>query len=465
MKSIPRVVIASVSGSSGKTMLSLSLITGLRHLKGLSVAPYKKGPDYIDSAWMSSASASPCFNLDTFMMQQDRVLNSFVCRFSGDIALIEGNRGLYDGFDSEGTHSTAELAKLISSPVVLVLDCSKMTRTAAAVLLGCMKFDPELNIKAVVLNKVSGSRHETSARTAIESCCGLPVVGSIPRLKDIELAERHLGLVTSFETDYLQCRHNILLTIAKEHLDLDRIIDLANNAAALEDCSTVSRPADFIKAQTVRVGVVKDNSFQFYYPENLQELSSRGAEIVDIDSIKTAALPEIDCLYIGGGFPELHAIKLAKNESFRNSVRDAAEQGMPIYAECGGLMFLGRSIDVDGVDHPMAGVLPVSFRMHKKPQAHGYTIAAVSCENPFYPLGTIIRGHEFHYSELLHKGEDDLVFSLSMDLGRGIIKGRDGIVYKNVLATYQHVHAFAAPQWAEGIVRAASEFRKSKRLL
>lgn len=456
---MPRVVIAGVSGGSGKTTLTLSIISALKKLKHLKVIPYKKGPDYIDSGWMSFASGSPCFNLDTFLISGDNVLRSFAAHYNGDIALIEGNRGLHDGFDTEGSHSTAELAKLTKSPVILIVDCTKMTRTSAAVVLGCMKLDPEVNISGVVLNRISGKRHESVARASIEHYCGVPVVGAIPRFKDAQFMERHMGLVPHQEAADTEKVFDMFLSIAKEHINIEQIIKIANSAPALN--MPLPDAAGPEVREGIRIGIIRDTAFQFYYPENLEELRKRGAELVEIDSINSSSLPDIHCLYIGGGFPETNAIKLAANETFRRSVKNAVENGLPVYAECGGLMFLGRAIISDGVEYPMAGIFPLSFEMKSKPEAHGYTIAEVSARNPFYPEGVLLHGHEFHYSKVVDADEEGLVFAFNMQRGSGIAGRRDALIYKNVLAAYVHVHALGAPQWADGMIHAAAEYKKS----
>ncbi|MCE5312640.1 MAG: hydrogenobyrinic acid a,c-diamide synthase (glutamine-hydrolyzing) [Nitrospiraceae bacterium] len=459
MKKIPRIIIAGVRGGSGKTMLTLSIICGLSKLKGLKVVPYKKGPDYIDPGWMSLAAGRPCYSLDTFIMPPEVARGSFINHFDGSIAVVEGNRGLHDGFDPEGSHSTAELAKLTSSPVILIIDCTKMTRTAAAVALGCMKLDPEVKISGVVLNRVSGSRHESVARTAVERYCGVPVVGSIPRLNDTDFRERHMGLVPHQEAQGIEGTLDMFLSIAKEHIDIDRIVSIASGAPDLG--SEMPRLYSDNAGSGVKIGVIRDKAFQFYYPENLEALKRLGAELVKIDSMSSDRLPALHALYIGGGFPETNAIRLAKNVSFRSSVKEAAERGLPIYAECGGLMFLGRSIILEGSEYPMAGVFPVTFEMMQKPQAHGYTIAEVDAENPFYAKGTVLHGHEFHYSRVVSADERELKPVFAMQRGSGIFGRKDGLVHKNVFAAYTHVHALGVPQWAEGMIRAAAKYRKS----
>ena len=462
MNAHPRLVIAGVKGGSGKTMLSLAIIAGLRSQRELKVVPFKKGPDYIDAGWLSVAAQRPCYNLDPFFLSGEMIMNSFVSHASGDIAVIEGNRGLHDGMDAGGSYSTAELSKLLRSPVVLIIDCSKMTRTAAAVVLGCMHLDSEVAIKGVVLNQVAGERHEDVVRESINKYCSLPVLGVIPRLAADDIPERHMGLVPYQEHPDTVKVIALAEEIAGKYLNIDAIAKIAMAAEPLSAPEIRSLRSEG-QGAIVKIGVVRDSAFQFYYPENLEELEKRGAEIVDINALTDARLPDIDALYIGGGFPETNALRLAGNTGFRNSIRHMAAKGLPIYAECGGLMFLGESISVEGEKYPMAGVFPITFDMKKKPQAHGYTIAEIDRPNPFYPLGTLLHGHEFHYSEVAGIAEGALQYSaFSMQRGKGIKDKRDGICRNNALGTYTHVHALGSPEWASGLINCASKYRKSQ---
>ncbi len=473
MRAYPRLVIAGVRGGSGKTILSLAIIAGLRSLKGLQVTPFKKGPDYIDAGWLSIAAQRPCYNLDPFFLSGEMIITSFACHACSDIAVIEGNRGLHDGMDAEGAYSTAELAKVLRAPVVLVLDCTKMTRTSAAVLLGCMHLDSEVAIKGVVLNQVAGHRHESVVRESINKYCLLPVLGVIPRLHDDELPERHMGLTPYQEHPDTAKVIALAEEISAKYLDMDAIVQIAMAAGPLPDAelnrsvvSDISQPTIRTSHSRVRIGVIRDAAFQFYYPENLEELEKNGAEIIDINALADAGLPEIDGLYIGGGFPETNALQLAGNAAFRDSIRYKADRGLPIYAECGGLMFLGESIISEGGQYPMTGVFPIVFDMKRKPQAHGYTVVEVDRENPFYPVGTMLHGHEFHYSAVAGLSESVLQYSaFAMLRGKGIKDKRDGICYKNVLATYTHIHALGTPAWAVGLIGCADKYRTTKKVV
>lgn len=463
--SIPRIVVSGLRGGSGKTILSLCLVSTLRN-RGSRITPFKKGPDYIDAGWLAEAAGSPCYNLDLFMMSPEQALRSFA-EHSGNaqVALIEGNRGLYDGVDHQGTYSTAELSKLLKAPVVLIVDCSKVTNTIAAMVLGCQSMDDQVKIRGVVLNNIATARQEAVIRKAVEGRCRVPVVGAIPRLKKDPFPERHMGL-TPFQ-EHLDVRRSLetVAELGEKYLDIDAILKIAGEAerSSVEISpahrhslsSTLSDPLSSL----LRIGVIRDSAFQFYYQENFEELERRGFQLVEVSPLRQSRLPDIEMLYIGGGFPETHAVSLAENESFRTSLRNEIEKGLPVYAECGGLMYLGKSLVLDKRTYPMANILPVVFGLEKKPQAHGYTIVEVAGENPFYSGGTVLKGHEFHYSRVLEIDHDNAYFAFTMKRGKGIIDGRDGMCHNNVLATYTHLHALGAPEWADGMVRCAKEYK------
>lgn len=489
----PRLMVAGLKGGSGKTTLSIGLIAAWRK-RGLNIVPYKKGPDYIDAGWLSSAAGCPCYNLDPFLIGREKILSSFRDHFGdGDCAIIEGNRGLYDGMDDTGTYSTAELSKLLRSPLILIMDCTKVTRTSAAMVLGMQKFDSKVDIRGVVINRIAGSRHEKVVRESIERYCGIPVLGSIPKFNRDFFAERHMGLVPFHEHPEVERAISYAAEIAEKYLDLDRIWKIADGAKdpgmrpkaigngqkATEErqkvCDKEQRrdaghkeegtrlPLAARRSPVVTIGIIRDSAFQFYYPENFEELEKRGAELVEVSALTARALPDIDALYIGGGFPETHAIALARNTDFRQSLKKAVEKGLPVYAECGGLMYLGKALHVEKRGYPMAGIFPLTFRLEQTPQAHGYTIVEVDRKNPFYKKGTVLKGHEFHYSKVSDLGDrGSLSFSFKMKRGLGITDKKDGLCYKNVLATYTHFHAYGSPEWADGLIKRAFLYRKEK---
>ena len=479
--SFPRVMISALSGGAGKTILSIGIIAALIN-RGKDVAPFKKGPDYIDAGWLALTAGRKCYNLDTFLVSKKLVIKSFISRsIESDFALVEGNRGLYDGIDTEGSTSAAELSKLIDTPVILCVDCTKSTRTMAAAILGCIHFDPNVDIKGVVLNRVAGTRHKRILKKNIEYHCGLPVVGAIPKLKKQNFPERHMGLIPTFEHDWAKEAISYALKMAKKHLDIEKIIHIAiqakklksdNSYPALEitdgKSSSVSisntnrkfqRTSTFQKP-IIRIGVIKDSAFQFYYPENLEALCRQGAQLEFISPISDKSLPKLDALYLGGGFPETHLEALSGNMNFMEEIRRLVEDGFPIYAECGGLIYLGHSVILNDKSYKMANVFPVEYSFSKKPAGHGYTILKVENKNPYFEVGTEIRGHEFHYSmaSKWSGNDDDLVFK--MKRGVGFHSKRDGLCYKNVLALYTHIHALGTPQWATAIIRKAVGYKK-----
>ena len=467
-------MIAALRGGSGKTILSIGLIAAWKKCNR-SIAPFKKGPDYIDTGWLAMAADRPCYNLDTFLLDSPQILQSFIAHTGkNDIAVIEGNRGLFDGIDLAGSTSTAELAKSLKTPVLLCVDCTKITRTMAAVISGLIQFDPDVMIKGVILNRVAGSRHERILRDNIEHYCGIPVLGAIPRLRKQIFPERHMGLVPTAEHDWAVESIDTAAKVVAGNLDLDSIFKLIQNLPPLdtedsrrktensrqksEDRNRMTRA----ESDRPRIGIIKDSAFQFYYPENIDALKVAGAETIFISPLSGNPMPELDAIYIGGGFPETHAKELADNESFKKALKTLAEGGLPIYAECGGLMYLGEELVLANKSFPMVGVLPLTFDFYPRPQGHGYTIVTVENENPFYAVGSEIRGHEFHYSRVLqwNGNEQDLVFR--MQRGVGITRDRDGLCYKNVLATYTHIHALGTPQWAQAMVRNAVTYKSRK---
>lgn len=459
----PRLVIAALRGGSGKTIVSLGLTAAWRLHRGLSVVPFKKGPDYIDAGWLSLAARMPCYNLDPFLMSPDAMLRSFVRRSSCGVgSLVEGNRGLYDGVDAQGSYSTAGLAKLLRSPVVLILDATKVTRTAAALVLGCQHLDPEVHIAGVILNHVAGARHERVLKGAIEGSCGVPVLGVIPKVLDSIFPERHLGLIPPQESSSAVESVELMAEKMCEWVDLDGLWNVAQSAEVLG----IPLPAYAQEDQAGRedpvvIGVIRDSAFQFYYPENLEALCRNGARLKEISSFEHESLPSIDALYIGGGFPETHLEILAGNGVFKESLLKRIEAGLPVYAECGGLMFLCSGISHNSKRYPMVGVFPFEVVMEKKPQGHGYTVLECVGSNPFYSEGTCLKGHEFHYSRIVGY-RSDYPFAFKMKKGHGIVDGWDGMCYKKVLASYSHVHAVGNELWAKAMVEAAESFRRQR---
>ena len=480
---IPGLVIAALRGGSGKTIFSVGIISALKNL-GQTIAPFKKGPDYIDTGWLALAAGRPCYNLDTFLIKNEIILHSFLSHIlPNDIAIIEGNRGLYDGIDLEGTTSTAELAKFLSIPVILCINATKTTRTMAAVVSGCVQFDPDVRIKGVILNRVAGLRHENILRKSIEHFCGVPVIGAVPKLSNQNFPERHMGLVPTPEHSWAKESIDAMSQVALKYLDLDHIKEIACKCKGDGLKETLKASISQDRSQKLRIsvheqgfekqkntadkekqapviGIIKDSAFQFYYPDNFEALVLEGAKLVFISPLEQQTIPSIDALYIGGGFPETHAEELAGNKKFKEQLKSLGENGLPIYAECGGLMYLGEELVIKEKSYPMVGIFPVSYSFSKKPKGHGYTIVSVVKENPYFKIGTEIKGHEFHYSSVLKWRGDDSDLAFSIKRGTGFINKKDGVCYKNVLATYIHIHALGTPSWAKSVVRNAILYKE-----
>jgi cobyrinic acid a,c-diamide synthase len=392
-------------------------------------------------------------------MTQEAIRRSFGNHSrDAELIVVEGNRGLYDGVDAHGGYSTAELAVTLDLPVVLVVNCTKTTRTVAAMVLGCQQFDKRLDIRGVVLNQIATERQRKLVTESIERYTNIPVLGAIPRLKRDIFPMRHLGMVPHQEYTDSSEALDFLADLIAANLDLERLEAImgAVSAPVVKDQVT----AEGTGLPQVKIGVLQDAAFQFYYSENLEALEKSGGQLIYINAMSAPNLPELDGLYIGGGFPETSARELAANASFRQSVKKAAENGLPIYAECGGLIYLGDSIALDGEEFPLVGIFPVRFGMSAKPQAHGYTIFHVAKENPFYQPGAEIKGHEFRYSKILDwQGTADQLV-LEMIRGQGFSNGRDGLTYNNVLALYTHIHAQGTPEWAENFVERCRTAKK-----
>ncbi len=450
----PRLVVAGLSGGAGKTICSLGLTRALA-ASGLAVEPFKKGPDYIDAMWLGLAARRPATNLDPFFLEPETLRALFLERMQGrDMAVVEGNRGLFDGMDLDGSCSTAGLARALDAPVILAMDCTKMTRTAAAVVSGIASFEPGLRLGGVILNRTAGERHRAILRAAIEHYTDVPVLGALPKIDPDPIPERHMGLISNREYGGQEEILDGLAQVLRDNTDLERIAAIARDVPALAAPDVPLWPAA-VPGEPVRIGYVRDAALWFYYEENLEALRRAGAELVELSLIADAPWPEIHGLYLGGGFPETLAGELACNETVRRRVRELSESGLPIYAECGGFMYLAESLTFEGRTWPMAGVFPVRTEVCERPRGLGYVQAEVVADNPFHPRGAVLRGHEFHYSHCLAEAPEGLSLALSMERGHGMLARRDGLLARNTFAGYTHIHALAAPWWAERFVAAA----------
>lgn len=440
-------MVAAPCGRSGKTIVTIGICDTLKK-QGLIVQPFKKGPDYIDASWLSAAAGKTCRNLDAFLMGEKVLCRSFESASIGaDMAIIEGNMGLYDGIDADGKGSSAYVARLLCTPIILVVNTARMTRSVAALITGYQSFERDTRIAGVILNNVSGPRHEAKLVNAVERHCNIPVLGAIPRDTGLTLTERHLGLIPFKESGAGVTLIDRLSCVIAEHVNIDDILAIAKKA---EDHPVKREALLQIQGNKIRIGVMFDRVFNFYYPENLEALVNCGAELVVLDSLRDQKLPHIDGLYVGGGFPELYFEELTANRHLMDDIALAIEEGLPVYAECAGLMYLSRGIRVDGKLNSMVGVIPAEVELCKRPQGHGYVEAEVIYENPFFPSGTMLRGHEFHHSRILET--NNLRRVLRIKRGKGIDGTTDGIVYKNLFAAYTHLHALGTPGWAEAFV-------------
>lgn len=468
-KLLTRFMVAAPSGRSGKTVISIGLASVLTK-QGYTVQPFKKGPDYIDPSWLSAASGNMCRNLDAFLMKKNVLLKSFEqASADANIALIEGNMGLYDGIDRNGNGSSAYLARLLQVPILLVIDTARMTRSVAALIMGYQSFEPDTRIAGIILNNVSGSRHAGKLIDAVEQYCKIPVLGTIPRDIGLNISERHLGLIPFHENASSASAIEYISRKAEKHLDIAGILKIAagtgegylNHGRQSKGVSPGPYGVWAASESPVRIGVFLDRVFSFYYPENLEALTKGGARLVFIDSLRDSTLPGIDALYIGGGFPEFYLEELAANNALMAEIALSIERGLPVYAECAGLMYLCKGIRSNNRLYPMAGLIPSVIEICKKPQGHGYVEIEVVQENQFFPVGKVLRGHEFHHSMLTDT--DALECAFHVRRGTGIDGLKDGIIYKNLFASYTHLHALGTPEWAGAFVSSALQYKNRTR--
>ncbi|MFZ2070939.1 MAG: Ni-sirohydrochlorin a,c-diamide synthase [Halobacteriota archaeon] len=470
---IPRVVIAGDRSSAGKTTICIGLLSALR-ARGFSVQSFKVGLDYIDPGFHTLVSGRPSRNLDGFLMSPDVVKELFIRNSDGaDIAVIEGVRGLYEGlnyFDDMG--STAEIAKILRSPVILVIDAGSITRSVAAVVNGYKSFDPEIQLVGVILNNIGSDRHGKKAEKAVEKYSGVDVIGKIPRQSDLGISMRHLGLITATECKYRTTSFDSVLnkikTVVEANIDLNQVVNVAKSAPTLKlPVSIIFQPRKQ-KGEKVRIAVAFDEAFNFYYQDTLDLLVQEGAELVFFSPVRDETLPAgVDAAYIGGGFPEIYGDELASNIRMRHAIRDFYDDYGVIYAECGGLMYLMEELDYAplrglrgrDIEQPqesnsfeMCGVLKGVVKFGEK-RVVNYVEGEFQKDCILGRRGDRFKGHEFHHSELLL--ETKVEFAYKMLRGEGIKDGMDGIITKNCLASYAHLHAASFTGFARNFVDSA----------
>ncbi len=445
-----RLLVSAAHKSSGKTTVSVGLCAAFS-AQGVAVQPYKKGPDYIDPMWLERAAGRPCFNLDPHLMDGAALEGCFAQGLHGaDLALVEGNKGLYDGLALDGSNSNAAVARQLGLPVLLVIDARGMTRGIAPLILGYQAFERDIHIGGVVLNRVGGSRHEAKLRAVIEHYTDVPVLGAVAEDERLRVMERHLGLMPCAEVGDAQERVRAIGRIVGAQVDLARIRALA--AAASPMAATVPAPASRPRRPDLRIGIARDRAFGFYYPDDLAALEAAGAEIVPIDTLHDQRLPALDGLFIGGGFPEACMDELEANAALRTALREAIEDGLPTYAECGGLMYLARSITWQGRTARMVGAIPGDAVMHARPVGRGYVQLQETAQMPWGAGSAgVLRGHEFHHSSLDHL-DPGVGMAYRVQRGHGIDGVHDGVCVHNVLASYAHLRSDAGGGWVPRFV-------------
>lgn len=454
---LPRIVVAAVSSGGGKTTVVTGLLSALSQ-KGLKVQSYKVGPDYIDPGYHRLASGYPAHNLDSWLMPEDKLREIFIrTSKEADISVVEGVMGLYDGGRS-GVSSTAEIAKLLDAPVVLVIDAKSMGASAAAIALGFREYDQQVKLAGVILNRLGSDTHRLMIEKAMQEI-GIPVLGAIKRDDSLAMPERHLGLLPVEENQReLEAVEAIGRAVVSQ-TDLVSIIRLADKAGEMElsDDSNAVTEDD----KNVTIAVARDDAFSFYYPESLRILEKSGARIILFSPLKDKELPFCDGVILGGGFPEMFAEALRCNYTMLESIKNAAESGMPIYSECGGFMYLTQAmIDFDGIEHPMAGVLPCRVQMNKKLQMVGYVSAEMNTDTVLGPKGTRLHGHEFHFSSEIIQEKDcrDRAFTFTRMRNNAVYQA--GYAWKNVLGSYLHLHFAGCPEAADYFVEKCKLWRK-----
>ncbi|MCB1733553.1 MAG: cobyrinate a,c-diamide synthase [Gammaproteobacteria bacterium] len=439
-----RFLLSAAHKSSGKTTLSIGIVAALR-ARGRRVQAFKKGPDYIDPLWLGTASGRACHNLDFHTQTDAELVDYFTAHASdADIALIEGNMGLFDSIDLEGHGSNAALAALLDTPIILVLDVQGMTRSVIPVIQGYLNFDPNIRIAGLIFNRVGGERHAARLREVVAHYLDLPIVGMVHRDARLNIDEKHLGLVPSNESPEARAKVSRIAEIIASQIDLDALEEIAATSAPL-----IAVPAEGgIRAPDVRIGIPRDEAFAFYYASDLEALRKAGADLVFFDALRDTALPCVDGLFLGGGFPERHMQELTDNTAMRIAIRQAIDAGLPCYAECGGLMYLSRAIIWDDQRADMVGVIPADVTMHRRPVGRGYTELEQTADAPWPNLETArFPAHEFHYSSL-NPIDGAPRYAYKVLRGSGIDGRHDGYLYRNLLASYTHLRDVHGNRWA-----------------
>ncbi len=441
---IPRLVLAGTTSGVGKTSITCAIIHALQK-KGYSVQPFKVGPDYIDPSYLSSIARKDAFNLDVWLMSKNRLLESFVTNSKSNISIIEGVMGYYDGFSGDSNFaSTHHVASITKSPTILVIDASKAARSIAATALGFVKFHNNSRIKGIILNKIGSQKHEILCRKALEKT-KLPIIGVIKKNPELDLQSRHLGLIPTKEDTTLKQKIQQISKTISSSLDIEKILQIIQSPPSLKT------PAKKLqKKSKTTIAVALDNSFNFYYRDNLEALKREGANLKFFSPIRDKKLPKCDGIYIGGGFPEILGAALEKNQMIKKKIKQLSEEHVPIYAECGGLMYLTKSIDYGNKTRKMVGIFDAETKMTKKMKLN-YTQGNIISKNIISEKKHAIQGHEFHYSKL-DSVSSDSKFAYELKIGEGIKNHFDGMIQYNTLASYGHLY-FDSSDYAKIFVK------------
>ena len=452
-------LVSGTASGVGKTTVALAIMAGLRR-RGLAVQPFKCGPDFLDTGHQTRVCGRTARNIDTWMLSVEA--NRSILRNAArgaDVLVAEGMMGLFDGKNgSTEIGSSAEIAKLLRLPVVLVIDAAKSARSVAAVVLGFESFDADLRLAGVVLNRVAGEGHFAMLREAIEASCKTKILGWLPVEAAIAIPERHLGLHGADEVDaeWQETAQDALASIAERHLDLEGFLKLECGLDFAEAASV--RSSGFDDRDIVRIGVAADEAFSFYYEDNLELLRERGAEILRFSPLNDASLPPgLDALYLGGGYPELHAERLSCNRPMLEDVRTFVASGKPVYAECGGMMYLSERLQVEGKSYPMVGALPLAIEMADRLVQFGYVTVELTEDCLLGRKGTVVRGHSFHHSRIV--SQDEVATSYHVQYSMSGKEELEGFRQGSVLASYIHLHFRANPAVAENFVAAIRRMR------
>ncbi|MGL4669678.1 MAG: cobyrinate a,c-diamide synthase [Methanobacteriaceae archaeon] len=494
-----KVVLAGTGSAVGKTTISTGIIKAIS--EETKIQPFKVGPDYIDPTYHTMASNNQSRNLDSFFMSDWQILATYKRAMNisnAKYAIIEGVRGLYEGISPiSDVGNTASVAKALNAPVVLIINSRSLVKSAAALVLGFKNLDPRINIAGVILNKVKNKKHYLKTKTAIEVLTNTDVIGGIPRSDKLEVEERHLGLVPALERDNIINNIELWGNVVKDNIDLDKLKDIMKNGSSNANDANNYNVSNINTSNTfnttkntnninindtitnnssnrtnddnlannydkkelwattnkspVKIGIAYDEVFTFYYKENFEALEDNNAKIIKFSPLNDDEVPDVDALYIGGGYPEIFASELANNKSMLKSINSFHNNGQHIYGECGGLIYLSKSID----NNKMVSAIPYSSQMTNKVQGLSYVKAIANHDTLITKSGEEFRGHEFHYSKL--NTDQNAKFGFNITRGRGIANSKDGIIIKNTLANYIHIHACSHPNFASNFTRNVAE--------